>query len=145
VNQNFLPRQPLALIAFSAFLVCSVFAQETQKPGQEIHQLRIYEIFEINKAAFHARFRDHAMRIMKKYGFDIVAIWEAKSAKRTYFVYILRWPNEQTMTECWSRFMADQEWADIKKKTAAMHGKLVGEIQDRVLRPTDYSPRLRPH
>ena len=23
-------------------------------------QLRIYEIFEVNKAAFHARFRDHA-------------------------------------------------------------------------------------
>ncbi len=25
-----------------------------------IHQLRIYEIVENNKAAFHARFRDHA-------------------------------------------------------------------------------------
>ena len=29
-----------------------------------IQQLRIYEIFEKNKAAFHARFRDHAARIM---------------------------------------------------------------------------------
>jgi hypothetical protein len=31
-----------------------------------IHQLRIYEIFEPNKAAFHARFRDHAARIMQR-------------------------------------------------------------------------------
>jgi hypothetical protein len=31
-----------------------------------IHQLRIYEIFENNKDAFHARFRDHAARIMKR-------------------------------------------------------------------------------
>ncbi|MFK4382089.1 hypothetical protein ACVWYQ_001784 [Bradyrhizobium sp. USDA 3397] len=29
-----------------------------------IQQLRIYEIFEKNKAAFHARFCDHAARIM---------------------------------------------------------------------------------
>jgi GH18 family chitinase len=25
------------------------------------------------------RFRDHAMRIMRKYGFDIVAMWEASN------------------------------------------------------------------
>ncbi len=28
-----------------------------------IHQLRIYEIFEHNKAAFHERFTRHALRI----------------------------------------------------------------------------------
>ena len=41
-----------------------------------IHQLRIYEIFDANKAAFHARFRDHAGRIMRKYDFRILAMWE---------------------------------------------------------------------
>lgn len=30
-----------------------------------IHQLRIYEIFENNKAAFHERFRDHADRTLR--------------------------------------------------------------------------------
>ena len=51
-----------------------------------IQQLRIYEIFEMNKAAFHARFRDHAARIMRtKYGFRIVAMWETKSCDRTEF------------------------------------------------------------
>jgi hypothetical protein len=43
-----------------------------------IQQLRIYEIFERNKMACHARFRDHAMRIMRKYGFEFVATWEVK-------------------------------------------------------------------
>jgi hypothetical protein len=33
-----------------------------------VHQLRIYEIFEASKAAFHARFRDHAARIMRREG-----------------------------------------------------------------------------
>lgn len=39
-----------------------------------IHQLRLYEIFGHNKIAFHARFRNHATRIMQKYGFNIVAM-----------------------------------------------------------------------
>ena len=54
-----------------------------------VHQLRIYEIFEHNKAAFHERFRDHAARIMRKYSFNIVAMWEAKTEQRTEFVYLL--------------------------------------------------------
>lgn len=111
--------------------------------AEPIHQLRVYEIFDTNKQAFHDRFRDHAMRIMKKYDFDIVAIYEAKSGERTEFVYLLAWPDEATMKDRWAKFMADQEWSAIKKETAAKHGKLVGEIQDRTLRLMDYSPRSR--
>ena len=54
-----------------------------------IHQLRIYEIFERNKAAFHARFRDHAAPIMARHGFRIMAMWETASAGRIEFAYIL--------------------------------------------------------
>lgn len=105
-----------------------------------IHQLRIYEIFEHNKAAFHARFRDHAVRIMKRHNFNILAMWEARTAERTEFVYLLEWPDEDMMTKRWASFMSDQEWSDIKDRTAAEHGKLVGEIQSRVLYRADYSP-----
>ena len=106
-----------------------------------VHQLRIHEIFDHNKPAFHDRFRDHAMRIMAKYDFNIVAMWEAKNGARTEFVYLLEWPNAATMKDRWAKFMADQEWSDIKKETGAKYGKLVGEIQDRTLRLTAYSPR----
>jgi hypothetical protein len=108
-----------------------------------IHQLRIYEIFDTNKQAFHDRFRDHAMRIMKKYDFNIVAQWEAKNGARTEFVYLLEWPDEPTMKDRWAKFMADKEWADVKKETGAKHGKLVGEIQDRTLNLTPYSPQRK--
>src|SRR5438270_13424214 len=107
-----------------------------------IHQLRIYEIFETNKAAFHARFRDHAARIMRRCGFQILAMYETSHVGRTEFVYLLEWPDEATKTAAWSKFMADEEWAAIKRETAAQHGALVGAIEDRLLRPTDYSPRL---
>lgn len=104
-----------------------------------IHQLRIYEIFDHNKAAFHARFRDHAAPIMRKHGFDIVAMWEAATPPRTEFVYVLAWPNETVKSAAWAEFMADEEWQEIKRLTSAEHGTLVGAIEDRVLVPTAYS------
>lgn len=107
-----------------------------------IHQLRIDEIFEENKDFFHARFRDHAARIMRRHGFDIAAMWEARTAQRTEFIYLLKWPDEQTKTTAWTAFMADQEWAEIKRATRPEHGSLVGEIADRLLLPTEYSPAL---
>jgi hypothetical protein len=107
-----------------------------------IHQLRIYEIFEPNKVAFHARFRDHAARIMRRHGFVIVAMWETSHAERTEFVYLLAWPDEASLRAAWSSFMADTEWSAIKQATSAEHGSLVGEIEDRILRHTDYSPPL---
>lgn len=105
-----------------------------------IHQLRIYEIFENNKQAFHDRFRDHAARIMAKYDFRIVAMWESKFDGGTEFVYLLEWPDTQTMEAQWAKFMADQDWSEIKRLTSKEHGRLVGDIEDRVLRLTDYSP-----
>ena len=111
------------------------------EPQKVIHQLRIYEIFDSNKKAFHDRFRDHAMRIMAKYDFKIVATWESKKDNRTEFVYLLEWPDQQTMTDRWEKFLHDEEWIRIKKETGEINGPLVGEIQDRTLYSTDYSPR----
>ena len=108
-----------------------------------IHQLRIYEIFEGNKAAFHDRFRDHAARIMKSHGFDIIATWESKTGDRTEFVYLLVWPDEQTMLRAWEQFRADEEWKKVKKLTNAQHGDLVGVIEERTLIPTKYGPSIR--
>jgi heme-degrading monooxygenase HmoA len=102
-----------------------------------IHQLRIYEIFEHNKAAFHARFEDHAVRIMRRHGFHFVGRWEAKTSQRTEFVYVLAWPDEAAKNAAWAAFMADDDWKEIKRATAAQHGDLVGAIEDRVLHPTD--------
>lgn len=107
-----------------------------------IHQLRIYEIFENNKDAFHDRFREHAMRIMKSHGFRILATWETSNRDRTEFAYLLEWPNEETMHRGWDRFKTDEEWKEIKRVTNAQHGDLVGTIEDRTLKPTSYSPSI---
>jgi heme-degrading monooxygenase HmoA len=105
-----------------------------------IHQLRIYELFEHNKSAFHERFHDHAGRIMRNYGFAIIAMWEAKTEARTEFIYLLAWPDQPTMRNAWEAFRADEEWNAIKRVTKAQYGDLVGAIEDRLLVPTSYSP-----
>ena len=106
-----------------------------------IHQLRIYAIFDDTRDAFHERFRDHAMRIMARHGFDVVATWESRDADgRLRFVYLLQWPDEDTMRERWAAFMADAEWAEIKRHTVREHGQFVGDIEELTLVPTAYSP-----
>jgi hypothetical protein len=128
------------LFAFLLMLSCLMQTAAAADRAPVVHQLRIYEIFDRSKQAFHARFRDHAMRIMAKYDFKILATWETQHNGRTEFAYLLQWPDRATLTDRWARFMADPEWAAIKKRTAAEHGQMVGEIQDRVLEVQDYSP-----
>ncbi len=140
-HSTFSPRFFTCVTLLFACGVLAVRAQADDDSSSPVHQLRIYEIFENNKAAFHARFRDHAARIMAKYEFKIVSMGESKFADRTEFVYLLEWPDEQTMKDRWAAFMADEEWKRIKKETGAKHGQFVGDIEDRTLRLTPYSPQ----
>lgn len=104
-----------------------------------LQQLRIYEIFDDTKPAFHDRFRDHALRIMARHGFRVVATWETSNEGRVEFAYLLDWPDEAAMKAAWAAFMADAEWTDIKRRTRG-DKPLVRVLSDRTLRPTAYSP-----
>src|SRR3981189_2886114 len=106
-----------------------------------IQHVRIYEIFENEKVQLHSLFRDPAARIMRdRYGFRIVAMWETRFGERTEFAYLLEWPDEATKTAAWPAFMPDPEWPEIKRVTHAEHGLMVGQIEDRLLVPVEYSP-----
>lgn len=124
-------------ILYFVLIVFSISA----KAQQPIHQLRIYEMYDHNKQAFHERFRDEALRIMKKYDFNIISIWESKYDGKTEFVYLLQWPDEATMKVAWEKFKEDAELIEIKKKSNEKNGQLVGEIEDRTLILADYSPQ----
>lgn len=130
----------LALLASPGFAADDAASAVESDARTPIHQLRIYEFFDDTREAFHDRFRDHAAWIMAKYDFDIVAIWESRNEGRLEFVYLLQWPDEATMTDRWARFMADPEWAEIKRETRRAHGRFVGAIEQRTLRSTAYSP-----
>jgi hypothetical protein len=111
-----------------------------QSNGSELQQLRIYEINRSNKDAFHRRFQDHALRIMKRHGFRIMDMWESDTGRKVEFVYLLTWPDKDTMDSRWKDFLADQEWIDIKRKSVAESGELVGEVSSRSMTRVSYSP-----
>lgn len=129
----------VALFAMLMVATLPVAHAQSSAPGAQVHQLRIYEIFDATREQFHARFRDHAMRIMRRHGFEIVATWETRRDDRLEFAYLLQWPDEATMRERWASFMADEEWARIKRQTRAQ-GPMVGEIRGHTLHATGYSP-----
>ncbi|MEM9012694.1 MAG: NIPSNAP family protein [Pseudomonadota bacterium] len=107
-----------------------------------INQLRIYEIFADTRVAFLDRFRDHASRIMARHGFRIQAMWVTEREAGLAFVYLLTWTDAAEMEAAWTAFMADEEWAEIKRVTAAEHGAMVGSIESLILDPTDFSTAI---
>ncbi len=105
--------------------------------------MRTYELFDATRDAFHVRFRDHAVRIFERHGFSFVTGWERRRDDRPEFTYVLRWADEATMRRCWESFLADEEWAEIKRRSAdAAAGPLVGEIDDYIIDPVDYLPAV---
>jgi hypothetical protein len=107
---------------------------------KSIYQLRIYEVSHDKKEAFHDRFKNHALRIMKKYDFHPVAIWESKSVVNFEFIYILKWSNIEIMEKQWKLFLADEEWINIKKNMNDEIGEPVLRVTSRVLEGIEYSP-----
>lgn len=118
-------------------------AQEKTGPAP-VYQLRIYEVSSNLRDVFHKRFQDHAHRIMKRYGFRVVAMWESTSVFDFEFVYILKWPDAATMERQWKLFLADSEWIEIKKKTVSETGEPVLRVSGRVLNAVEYSPAFNP-
>lgn len=104
-----------------------------------INQLRIYDVPPANRAPFFDRFRDHAAGLMAKHGFAIQAMWTADTDERCRFVYLLAWPDEDAMKAGWEAFMADEQWKEIKRVTAAEHGDFVLSIEDIKLEAVPFS------
>ena len=114
----------------------------TQKNSGGIYQLRIYEVSPDKREIFHARFKDHALRIMARYGFEVIALWESTSVVNFEFVYLLRWTDAATMDRQWKAFLADEEWIEIKRQIVQRTGEPVVRVTSRVLDDVGYSPGM---
>jgi len=129
---------PIRAFTFAALLALAPAAAAAE--AAPLQQLRIYEIPRANEGVFHERFRDHALRIMARHGFQVRSIWRSEHDGKVEFVYLLDWPDAATMKAAWAVFMADAEWAAIKRETGARHGRFVDAISDRTLEPLPWSP-----
>jgi hypothetical protein len=126
----------ILLLAVSWVFGCA--AGMGQRP---VYQLRIYKLHAGNEQHFHERFSQQCMPIMARYGFDIVFTSESGESGHKEFVYLLRWKDRDTQNAAWKKFLADPDWVEIKKVTAARWGDLVDEVQDRSLDLLPYTPK----
>src|SRR3546814_14499890 len=90
-----------ATLGLAATLLPAITALAAPAEAQceTVHQLRIYDVPIENGDAFHDRFRDHAVRIMARHGFNIRAMWESRSEGKLEFVYLLEWPDAERSEE----------------------------------------------
>ena len=135
-----------ALFAGLATISMGAYADSTykcQSDGARIHQLRIYELNQGNRDNFHRRFQEHALPIMQRHGFDVVDMWESDTGAKLQFVYVLAWPDKETMESRWKSFLADPEWIEIKRRSAAEHGELVRQADGQPLVRVSYSPACK--
>ena len=70
---------------------------QSDNENTPVFQLRIYEVSSEKRSQFHERFEKHALRIMQRYDFRPVVLWESESVSIFEFIYILEWPNVETM------------------------------------------------
>jgi len=115
-----------------------------QNNSRGVYQLRIYEVSPDKREIVHNRFRNHALRIMKRYGFELIALGESTSVVNFEFVYLVRWPDAATMDRQGKAFLADEEWIGIKKQTVQESGEPVIRVTSRLLDAVDYSPAFNP-
>src|SRR5690606_41310951 len=114
-------RRIAALALLAAVLPAGVSANDSYVcpgNGDDLHQLRIYEINPDNRDAFHARFQDHALRIMDRHGFEVVDMWESDTGDTLEFVDVLSSPDRQAMESRWGRFLPDRAWSDTWQMSA---------------------------
>jgi hypothetical protein len=105
-----------------------------------IHELRIYTAHPGKLGALNARFRDHTCKLFEKHGITNVGYWtNAIGGRSDELWYIIGFEDLGQRDKAWAAFGADPEWQKVRAESEA-DGPLVHHIENRILRPTDFSP-----
>lgn len=105
-----------------------------------IYELRTYYANPGKMGALQRRFRDHTCRLFEKHGITNVGYWTNSIGGRSdELIYMLGFQDLAQRDAAWSAFAADPDWRAAATESEK-DGPLVHHIENRVLRPTDFSP-----
>jgi hypothetical protein len=140
------------MTANHAFLVtCSILAlcftswfpaSAATEPANRCYELRTYYASEGKLEALHARFRDHAVRLLAKHGISNVGYWVPVDNPDRKLVFLLAYPSREAREKLWQSFIADPEWQEAYR-ASEVDGRLVAKVQNVFLQTTDYSPPVQ--
>ena len=130
----------LVLALLSIVMLTPAFAAEKDT---RCFELRTYYAAPGKLDALHARFRDHTMKIFEKHGMTNIGYWMPLENPDPKLIYMLSFPSREAARKSWREFGADPEWQAAAKASEA-NGKLVAKVESIFLKPTDYSPEIKP-
>ena len=106
-----------------------------------LYELREYEAVPGKMPALNERFANHAIGLFKKHDIEVVGFWTEDVGSSNKLVYILSFQDSAHREKAWSSFYADAEWNSVREESERRAGgPLVARIQNRILKPTAYSP-----
>jgi hypothetical protein len=104
-----------------------------------LYELRIYDTLPGRLAALNERFANVTLGIWKKHGIRPVAFWTEDVGTSNRLVYLLAWESLAEREQKMPAFQADPEWQQ-KRAESEKDGPIVARVENRILRPTSYSP-----
>jgi hypothetical protein len=128
----------LSLIALGCVLSASA-------ADGRLFEMRTYTTAPGKLEALHARFQQHACRLLERHGMANIGYWtplDGPGASNT-LLFVLAHRDRETREAAWKALMADPEWQAVFKASEA-GGRLVEKVEVRLLRATDYSPPIQP-
>jgi hypothetical protein len=133
-------------LSLTAVQTNSVRAEDKEKGNtvaakeNRVFELRIYHTLPGRLDALNKRFRDHTCKLFEKHGITNVGYWTNSIGGRSdELVYILGFESLAQRDSAWVAFGTDPEWRAAAAESEK-DGPLVHHIENRILRPTDFSP-----
>ena len=123
-------------------LLALTLAVPAVEKDTRVYEMRVYTAAPGKLDALHARFKDHTLKLFEKHSITNVGYFVPVDNKENKLYFVLAYPSKEAREASWKAFMADADW---KKAYAESEkdGKLVTDVKQTFMSPTDYSPVLK--
>lgn len=108
-----------------------------------IYELRTYTASPGKIEPLHQRFREVTLGLFERHEMRVVGFWTpaAGDGPSDQLVYLLAFPDLESMAARWDAFRADPDWI-AAKADSERDGALTALVESRLLESTDYGPAL---
>jgi hypothetical protein len=109
-------------------------------------ELRTYSAAPGKLDDLHNRFRQHTLKLFEKHGIQNIGYWvpmDKDGKPENKLIFLLAYPSREAREKSWKAFQDDPDWKAAVKASEA-NGRLVTNVHNPYLQPTDYSPEVKP-
>ena len=106
------------------------------------YEYRVYDVAPGKMPAVHKRFADPGVRLLEKYGFTLVGVWQTSVGDLNQLHEIFEWPDLDARARAGAAFGLDEEWRRVSAE-AEQDGPLLLRMRNQIWKKTEYSPTPR--